>query len=789
MDHVESRIQKSHDVQQVYLLDAASTLEVQALNQWIDATTQEGAQRTPSVVLSGEASHQVADTVRGISEDPLLVPLRVTLTEKKRRGILYRIFAPRGNSMPTKAWQRWVTADDPDHSAVLVGEPATLSELQARFDRVGGTSLSSFIRRQASLTLDRAERDVIGSEYKIPRFVVEDMTEQKKFHDGMKELAERVGENLTDVERRVHGILDEMVATETRRAVEMWGTLGAYFSRAYRVDVDRTKLQKVRELNKNYPLVFLPNHRSYLDPLVLRPALLAEGLPLNHVMGGINVGFWPLGPIAKRSGVVLIQRKFSDEIYKWTLRQYMSFLLSKRFNLEWYIEGGRSRTGKLRPPRFGLLTYLVDALENSDAEDVYLVPTSITYDRLHEVGAMAAESHGAKKQAEGIRMALGYIRAQGKLRGNVYLTFGEPISVRSIVDASEDKRVAVQRIAINVAHAINNSTPVTPAALVTMALLGIEDRALNVHEMWAIIAPLASYIHRRGLPTAGGVDISEVDVVRAAVVAQVAAGVVRRFDDGPEPVFYLAQDKHLVAAFFRNNAIHYFVMRAIGELVTLPNLGQTTASTPESMWESALALRDLLKFEFFFGEKKEFGERLATEVELIDPNWRTNLSDPDYAVQQLQSQDLHLAHRVLQPIMEAYQVVADQLMLLPVDAEFDKPVFIAQCLGAAQTRRLRQQLDHSESISGELFDTALQLAENRNLIDPAGENVAQCRRDFAREINEWARKARLIRDMARRQLNEVDPINSPDGSPCGATSNSDISNGDIPNSDEPGDEG
>lgn len=761
MYHVDARTQETGDGQQVYLLDAASTLEVQALNQWIDATTPEGSLRPPSVVLSGEASHQVADHVRGLAEDPLLIPLRVTLTEKKRGGILRRALAPRGNSMPTKAWQRWVQGDDPDHSAVLVGEPATLSDLESRFHKMGGTSLSSFIRRQASLTLDRAERDVIGSEYKIPRFVVEDMTEQKKFHDGMTTLAEEVGEDVPEVERRVHAILQEMVATETRRAVEMWGTLGAYFSRAYKVDVDRTQLQKVRELNKNYPLVFLPNHRSYLDPLVLRPALLAEGLPLNHVMGGINVGFWPLGPIAKRSGVVLIQRKFSDEIYKWTLRQYMSFLLGKRFNLEWYIEGGRSRTGKLRPPRFGLLTYLVDALENSDAEDVYLVPTSITYDRLHEVGAMAAESHGAQKQAEGIRMAIGYIRAQGKLRGNVYLTFGEPISVKSIVDESNDKRVAVQKIAITVSHAINDTTPVTPAALVTMALLGIEDRALNVHEMWAIISPLARYIKRRGLPTAGGVDISEVDVVRSAVVAQVNAGVVKRFDKGPEPVFYLAQDKHLVAAFFRNNAIHYFVMRAIGELVVLPDQGRSTPSTPESMWKSALELRDLLKFEFFFGDKKDFGDRLEAEVAMIDPDWRANLSDPAYTARQLESQDLHLAHRVLQPILEAYQVVADQLMLQPLNAEFDKAAFIAQSLGAAQARRLRQQLDHSEAISGELFDTALQLADNRNLVDPTGENLAQRRRDFAREINEWARKARVIRDMAHRMLDEVDPLTVP----------------------------
>ena len=769
MYDVDSNAQTTDNGQQVYLLDAASTLEVQALNQWIDATTPDGELRPPSVVLSGEASLQLADHVRGLAEDPLLIPLRVTLTQRKRGGIVRRLLAPRGNSMPTKAWQRWVQNDDPEHSAVLVGEPATLRDLESRFDRAGANSLSSFIHRQASLALDRAERDVIGSEYKIPRFVVEDMTDQKKFRDGMAELAEQVGEDVPEVERRVHGILHEMVATETRRAVEMWGTLGAYFSRAYHVDVDRTQLQKVRELNKNYPLVFLPNHRSYLDPLVLRPALLTEGLPLNHVMGGINVGFWPLGPIAKRSGVVLIQRKFSDEIYKWTLRQYMSFLLSKRFNLEWYIEGGRSRTGKLRPPRFGLLSYLVDALENSDAEDVYLVPTSITYDRLHEVGAMAAESHGAQKQAEGIRMLIGYIRAQGKLRGNVFLTFGEPISVKSVVEDNPDKRVAVQKIAITVAHAINNTTPVTPAALVTMALLGIEDRALNVHEMWAIISPLARYINKRGLPTAGGCDISEVDVVRSAVIAQVNAGVVKRFDEGPEPVFYLAQDKHLVAAFFRNSAIHYFVMRAIGELVVLPHRDQSAESTPESMWQSALQLRDLLKFEFFFGDKNDFGSRLEDEFSLIDPDWRTNLADPEYATRQLQSQDLHLAHRVLQPILEAYQVVADQLMMQPVDSPFDKPAFVAQCLGAAQARRLRQQLDHSESISGELFDTALQLAENRNLVDPSSDNLAQRRRDFAQEINEGARKARLIRDMAHCMLDEVDPLTVPSK----ATSNDD----------------
>ncbi|WP_042576238.1 glycerol-3-phosphate 1-O-acyltransferase [Rhodococcus sp. MEB064] len=720
---------------QVFLIDAVSDVDVHAANDWIDRHHDDG--RPESVVMTGKALDELTDRSGGY--DPLVTPLRVSWTKKPRRGLRVWAGAQRGEPR------------------VIVGEPALLTDLTERFRASGGRSLSSYISRQASLTLDKAEREVIGSEYKVPRFVVEEMTERSQFRADLAELAASVDKPVSAVNSRVHEILDEMVATENKRAVELWGQLGAFFSRAYRVEVDTDRVAELRELDKSFPLVFLPNHRSYLDPLVLRPALLEQGFPLNHVMGGINVGFWPIGPLAKRSGVVLIQRKFSDAVYKWTLRQYMSFLLSKKFNLEWYIEGGRSRTGKLRPPRFGLLSYLFDALENSTAADAYLVPTSITYDRLHEVGEMAKESHGAQKQAEGIKMAIGYVRAQGQIRGTVYLRFGKPMSARGFLDEYDDKRVAVQRAALAVSHAINESTPVSPAALVAMAMLGIEDRALNQREMWSIVEPLAQYVHQRGLPTAGGIDLTDIEVMTAAVRAQVAAGVVTRFDDGPEPLFLLAQDKHLVASFFRNNAIHFFVMRAIGELVVLRTEDCPTGSVAaDDLWKSALELRDLLKFEFFFGEKKEFGERLEDEVTMIDPEWRTGLDHQGYALKSLQAQPFHLAHRVLQPIFEAYQVVADQLMTLAPSVELDKPAFLKECMGVAQSRRLRQQLEHSEAISNELFDTALQLAENRGLLDPSGDAVAERRAAFAAEIAAWGHVARRIRTMVHVSLDSVD---------------------------------
>ena len=120
----------------------------------------------------------------------------------------------------------------------------------------------------------------------------------------------------------------------------------------------------------------------------------------------------------------------------------------------------------------------------------------------------------------------------GKIRGNVYVTFGKPMSVRGFLDSNDDKRVAVQKAALAVSHAINEATPVTATSLVAMAMLGIEDRALNIGELWSIIAPLSEYIKIRGLPTAAGVDLSDVDTMTAAVRAQVSAGVIKRFDNG-----------------------------------------------------------------------------------------------------------------------------------------------------------------------------------------------------------------------------------------------------------------
>lgn len=740
--------------QRVYLTETMTEAEAGVLRTWIAGKSTAAGMPVATVAITDRNLTDLAKR----TDDPLLTPLRVVwipdADRKPNPAVRLReALAPRDPLHPGRGAQRRTLRTDPARVRVIEGAPAPLSDLERRLTESGGGSLPEYIRRQAALALERAELRLLGSQYKVSRFVVDEITDTRRFYTGTLDLAEQLGLTVAEVDKRARADLDEMVATQSRQAIAVWDRLGRYFSRAYRIDVDTSRFEELRALNKEHSLVFLPSHRSYLDPLVLRPALLANGLPLNHVMGGLNVGFWPIGPISKRSGTVFIRRKFgTDEVYKWSLREYMRYLLTKRFNLEWYIEGGRGRTGKLRPPRFGLLTYLTKAFRVSGASDVYLVPVALSYDQLYEVGAMAAEAHGAEKKPEGLRWMVGYVRAQGQRHGVTHVTIGRPLSLAEALRQEPDQRLAIQKAAFAVCHRINEVTPVTASSLVMLAFLGIEDRALTVPELGFILGPMVDYITSRGLPTAGDVDLNDPRVIRKALLTHVDSGVLRRFDKGDERVYYLGKDQHLVAAFYRNNTIHFLVARAIAELVLQKAVDEHYDDPIADGWAEAKRIRDLLKFEFFFSDRDTFEREMRTELGLIDPEWESVMTDPARTETMLASIRPYLAHRVLLPFLEAYQVVADQLVLAPPSKAFDEKAFTTHCLDVAQQRRLRQQIASSESVSGELFATALNLARNRDLVEAADDGVKARRAAFAEEIRVLVARLRHIRGLAHARL-------------------------------------
>jgi glycerol-3-phosphate O-acyltransferase len=739
------------DAPALVLAFARTPAEQHVLNDWLQRTQHTNA-RTE---LLSEPDARLEQTLSSAEGDPWVVPVRVAWLPRERNG--KRAVSPRdllgltNPRRPNQRAQQHILRREPDRCRVVAAEPARLKELQSRFTKSPSEDgFAAFVWRQAVLALARAERDVEGLQYKVPRLVVEEIEASSDFRQRLDRLAEKLDRPEQDVATEAERYLQEMVASHSRLAIDAWGEFGRWLSRAYSVEVDEAAVEGIRKLSGRYPLAFLPSHRSYLDPLVLRSALHRRGFAPNHVLGGLNVGFWPIGPVARRSGVVFIRRSIKDEpVYKFVLREYIGYLVRKRFNLEWYMEGGRTRTGKLRPPRYGLLNYLVGAFEQGGVDDVMLIPTSIVYDQLYEVGAMAAEEHGAAKTPESLSWLVGYARAQGRGFGKVRVQFGEPLSLCDALSESRDHAHPVERVAFEVCHRINQATPITETALVTLALLGAEDRALALTELKATLKPLLDYVSVRKLPVTGELDLKTDEGLDQALGALTRHGVVARYDGGTEAVWSIASERHLEAAFYRNSVVHFLLGRAIAELVLTRVSEEDQPDAVVDGWEEALQIRDLLKFEFFFARKRVFGQELREELELIDPGWERRAGEPGAAWDALERANLLLAPRVLASFLEAYLVVAERLAARDPENPVDEKAFIARCLGVAHQQRLQRRLKSTESISRELFANALKLADNRGLLEPR-EGVREGREALADELRTLVRRVERLRALAAR---------------------------------------
>jgi glycerol-3-phosphate O-acyltransferase len=654
---------------------------------------------------------------------------------------------------PPAFWQNRIMLREPDRARMVVAEPATVAALRGRW---GGTgSFARFVSRQARLALDRSERAVLGYRYKVPKEVTEAIQDSPHFRAEIGRLAARAGLTEQEVRAQAEADLGGLVASMSPIAVDLLSsTLRPLHAHAWQVQVDTAGLDRLRELNREHALVFLPSHRSYADPLLLADVLAGHDFPRNHVLGGDNLRFWPIGPLAKRAGVVFIRRSFGDdEVYKLALREYLGFLLAKRFNLEWYMEGGRSRTGKLRPPRYGLLAYVAEAVAGGRAQDAYLVPVAITYDQLREVSAMAAEQAGAAKKAEGLGWLAAYARGQLARIGTVHVGFAEPVSLRAALppggaEADRDAwRLALQKVAFEVAVRINRVTPVTATALVTLALLGVRDRALTLGQVRGVLEPLRGYLAGRGLPHSREILDTGAGVQRV-LGALAQQNVVTVYTGGEEPVYAIERGQHLVAAFYRNSAIHHFLDRAVAELVLL--------SPPADRWDEAMRLRDQLKFEFFFPDKTAYRGVLQAELDRLDPGWET-VAD-GRAV--LERAELLVANRVLRSFLDAQLVVAERLAARRPEALVAEPEFLGECRGVGQQMLLQGRLHGPESLSRELFASAMKLAGNLDLLGPGGGDLAQRRRAFAGRLHDDVARLIVIDEIdaaGRREAIGVEP--------------------------------
>jgi len=759
----------------VVLIQAATPTEERLIREQV-AAAGGPPQEIASLPPAGSPGARPPAGLLDRADDTALVPVRVAwLPEEhsgRRAARLADMMPGRDPYRPRMRQQQRILARQPGRAVVLAGEPATIGSLRARWAQATGggdpEDFGGYVARRATLALDRAEYRLRGPRYKTPSLVKEEILASRRFREGLQQVR-RGPDDAPPALEEAGEILDELAAGWSRRLIDVIPTVGRLiFQRGFdpQIDYDAAQVERLRAAMQRYPGILLWSHRSNLDNLVLTAAIAEHHLPPAHVFGGINMAFGPMGAILRRAGVIFIRRSTQDDpLYKYVLREYVGYVLEKRFNLSWSIEGTRSRTGKMLPPRLGLLSYAADAYLQGRVDDIALLPVSITFDQLHEIAEYADYARGAQKKPEGFGWLYGFIKAQGARHyGKVYVRFGEPVLLSTFLGMPSGqpathptgaaRRLALQKTAFEVAWRINQGMPVTATALVTTILLAMHGTALTFGQIRLGLADGLDYLEHRAIPrTASARALAAAEPVRATLDALVAGGLVTVTPDGREPVWQIGPDHQLAATFYRNSVIHFMLDTALCELAVLRARDDSTDPVG-AFWAEIAWLRDLLKFEFYFKDRDEFRRQVHEEMDRHDPAWQERLrSGPDAADALLAEMRPLVSQVIVRPFVQAYRLVADVLAsddTLAAGDQGDDAEVISRALGLGHQYVAQGRLRSSESVSVLLFQTALQLARNRGLFEP-GEDLGKRRSEFLNELRDLLRRLDRIEDLAIRR--------------------------------------
>jgi len=745
------------------LADCQGKSEEQVMQRWLQGQVRGAGINLQTQLLSLDLSGNAGAAAllehrtRDLPDDTLVIPLRILWLPAKDHGNRLRDLLGGNPHNPGWLKQKLILHFNPDRCSPVYGEAASLAELRGQHaERPAEPSLGQFILRRAVLTMKQVERKLRGQRYKEPAFVEGDILQDPEFRQDLVKIGSKTGKAPHELEEDARTYIKELVPTSTPMGLDLLIRLSRYvYTRGYDRDiaVDPEQVQKLRKLASEHPVILLCNHRSQVDSFAIYSALYDNDLPHPHTFGGINMK-WPIiGNIQRSSGMIFIRRAFNDNpVYKAVLQRYIDYLVSRRFPLLWSIEGGRSRTGKLVPPRFGLLHWLLNAAERFDkTQPLYIVPLSVVFEQVVDVGAYAHEQLGGVKKPENLSWFYRYLQSFKTPMGKIHIRFGDPVQAR--VDAGQPRDpIAVEKLAFETCVELNRSTPVTQASLVCGTLLSASPQALTQTELRNGLDTLLAYLRASGCTATFPLEQSATEFLQASLPKLVDSGVVHCFDAGMEPVYNIVEGKALDAAYYRNNAIHFLFTGGIADLALAKLYVDGCGEKPlEELEEQVLQLRKLFQWEFFFPEKDEFLEDLYRDLDIRHSEWRELTGRGKEGLHQLfRELTPLLGHGVLEPYLESYRIVAEQLARQDSATEFDQKAFINDCLNIGRQLHLQRQVVSAESIAKFMFDTGLKVAKSRGLLDisvSAGELETR-RQAHAEDMRTINRRVRALRSLA-----------------------------------------
>ncbi len=594
----------------------------------------------------GEALMKALFELQRKSDRPLLLVPQLFVWNKRPEPKVYQpldvMLAPR--EWPNVALSIGQFLYNYHHVAMRVGEPLDLRELlpaePEREEEVRGRATYVLLRR-----IERERRAVTGPVEKPPDRVRLEIVQSPKLRATIDDLAGEREADRAVLTGQALAMLRELQARPdptTRQGMEV--LFGHVFRRVSAgIEFDPADIERLRRAARDGTLVILPSHKSHFDYFSLGYVFTQQNLPLPAIAAGDNLNFFPLGPLLRRGGAFFIRRAFKgDRLYGAVVDAYIRRLLREGHSIELFLEGTRSRTGKLLPPKFGLLTMVVDAALAVPEQQTFFVPVSIGYERIAELGAYARELGGDEKRPENAKELLKAPEVLRHRYGRLNLQFGQLLSLEEVrrelglpaegALPPAKRRAMVTRLGNRVMDEINRVTAVTPSSLAALALLNDHPRRNATHqELFERCDRLLDVLRRLGAritpATAVGDGPLRPEALREALQLFLDSELVgvsldkaedwgRRFWARPrarvDATYFVPEHKRLELDVSKNMIVHFFVERALVATALLMPGGRPVPR--DVLRDRVQRLSRLFKHEFRFRADASFEDIFTTTV-------------------------------------------------------------------------------------------------------------------------------------------------------------------------------
>jgi glycerol-3-phosphate O-acyltransferase len=417
---------------------------------------------------------------------------------------------------------------------------------------------------------------VIGPDLSHRRNLVKGLVDEPLVKQAILEEAER--EKIPEAKAREQALRygNEIASDYTYSAIRFLEVVLSWFWNKIYDGIKVSHIDGVKDVAPGHEIIYVPCHRSHIDYLLLSYLLFRNGLTPPHIAAGINLNMPVIGGLLRRGGAFFMRRTFKgNPLYTAVFNEYLHTLFTKGFPVEYFVEGGRSRTGRMLQPKTGMLAITLRSFLRNSRTPIVFVPVYIGYERVLEGRTYLGELRGAAKKKESIFDIFKVIGALKQRFGQVSVNFGAPIKLAEFLDHEQPDwrqqelgpqfkpawlNETTNRLGERVARHLNEAAAINPVNLVALALLSTQRMALDDQAMERVLELYLTLLRR--VPYSPHTTLPEGDG-RALIEHVKAMDLVSEQKDALGRILYLDEQNAVLMTYYRNNVLHIFALPAL----------------------------------------------------------------------------------------------------------------------------------------------------------------------------------------------------------------------------------